>query len=614
MPQNITISIDGKPQTDLERDLVEVVVDTSYHLPAMFSMVIQDELDDNKLKYGDSANIFDIGKEVKIQVETWPPHKSGQKVKGVLFDGEITSIEPLFPDNNVPQLIVRGYDRAHRLMRGTNTRTFLKQGSDQIVKSIAAEAGLSADCDSCSIKYDYILQANQSNWDFAQARALQEGFQVYVDAKKLFFKKAETARVAQEITLTYGEDLSTFEPRIASMGQLQKVTAIGWDVKNKEAIQGVATTSKEFSDIGYPQTGAAASKKAFGEAEEYITAFPLKVAGTAETLAKARLNEAGSGFIQASGSCRIGDPRIKAGVKLNIKKLGNRFSGKYYVTEARHVWAGGQYTLTFSGTGYSENGEALLQMEKNPEAFQRQWGVVPAIVTNLDDPDKLGRVKVKYPWMPKGKGAEIESDWARLSSPMAGPERGMYFVPEVNDEVLVAFEQGDMNYPYVVGTLWNGKDKIPAGTKDIIKGGKVNQRVIRSRTGHLIILDDTEGEEQIIIQDKTKNNSIVFSCKDKKMTFKCEGDLVFEAGGKVQVTSKSDVSFDAKGKTTLKSTGEINLDSTQKATVKAGQSQLGLEMAGSTLKGLKVDITADTQAALKGNAMVQVQGALVKIN
>jgi len=110
-------------------------------------------------------------------------------------------------------------------------------------------------------------------------------------------------------------------------------------------------------------------------------------------------------------------------------------------------------------------------------ADARLPGVAMAIVTNNKDPDGLGRVKVKLPWLDDG----FESDWARVVTAMAGAGRGLYWLPEVNDEVLVAFEHGRLDSLYVLGGLWNGKDKPPENNQD----GKNNVRALKSRSGHV---------------------------------------------------------------------------------------------------------------------------------
>jgi uncharacterized protein involved in type VI secretion and phage assembly len=128
----------------------------------------------------------------------------------------------------------------------------------------------------------------------------------------------------------------------------------------------------------------------------------------------------------------------------------------------------------------------------------RVYGVAIGIVTTIDDPDGQGRVKVRYPWLQDNS----ESPWARIVSFMGGPNCGAVFRPEIDDEVLIVFEHGDMRKPYVLGALWNGIDAMPGE-----RGGDANNsiRLIKSRSGHLIILDDTGGEERLTIQDKHGN-------------------------------------------------------------------------------------------------------------
>src|SRR5262249_41889489 len=127
-------------------------------------------------------------------------------------------------------------------------------------------------------------------------------------------------------------------------------------------------------------------------------------------------------------------------------------------------------------------------------------GVVVGTVTNNQDDAGLNRVKVRLPWL----GEHDESPWARVASPMAGNGRGMFFLPEVGDEVLVMFDHGNTRFPYVVGSLWNGKDKAPASNDD----GKNHERVIRSRSGHVIRFHDEPGNETLEVIDASGKNSI----------------------------------------------------------------------------------------------------------
>lgn len=136
-----------------------------------------------------------------------------------------------------------------------------------------------------------------------------------------------------------------------------------------------------------------------------------------------------------------------------------------------------------------------LALEAQAEERKRLWGVYPAIVQSVTDPDNQGRVKVRLPWSPDAS-ANYEA-WARLATLMAGNNRGTWFIPDVDDEVLVAFEAGDPRRPYVVGSLWNGQDSPPE-TMD--GGGQNNKKEIVSRQDIRIILDDTDGQVQVTIQ------------------------------------------------------------------------------------------------------------------
>jgi len=124
------------------------------------------------------------------------------------------------------------------------------------------------------------------------------------------------------------------------------------------------------------------------------------------------------------------------------------------------------------------------------------YGVYPAVVVDISDPDGQGRVKVKLPWAPDSKGGSYEA-WARLATMMAGNNRGSWFIPDVDDEVLVIFEAGDTRRPYVVGALWNGLDAAP---ESMDGGGENNIKSIRSRNGVKVTMDDTNGSEALTLE------------------------------------------------------------------------------------------------------------------
>jgi phage baseplate assembly protein V len=199
-------------------------------------------------------------------------------------------------------------------------------------------------------------------------------------------------------------------------------------------------------------------------------------------------------------------------------------------------------------------------VDRSPEA--RLYGVSVGVVTNNQDPDGLGRVKVKLPWL----SGDVESHWARVLTPMAGNDRGLFLLPEVDDEVLVAFEHGSPEFPYVLGALWNGKDKPPESNDD----GNNNMRTIKSRSGHVVRLDDSDGSEKIEIIDGSGANSVVISTADNTITITADADITIESGsGKlvlsgngVEIKSQAGVKVEAGANMDLKASGQLNIKGT----------------------------------------------------
>jgi uncharacterized protein involved in type VI secretion and phage assembly len=180
-------------------------------------------------------------------------------------------------------------------------------------------------------------------------------------------------------------------------------------------------------------------------------------------------------------------------------------------------------------------------------------GIVIGIVDDLNDPDRLGRVRVKFPNLGNEK-----SDWGRLVSLMAGKGRGAFFRPEVGDEVLVAFEHGEARRPYILGALWSSADTPPP---DDGKPADNNWRQIKSRSGHVIKLDDTKGAEVIEIIDKDGQRKVVIDSAAQKIQVVCQsGDVEVTApSGNVKVNAQT---------IELKATGNVNLEAGGTCTIK----------------------------------------------
>lgn len=198
-------------------------------------------------------------------------------------------------------------------------------------------------------------------------------------------------------------------------------------------------------------------------------------------------------------------------------------------------------------------------LEGVQQSDPRVFGVIAGVVTNNNDPEKLGRVMVTIPAF-----GDAVSGWARIAAPAAGKNRGAWFLPEVDDEVLVAFEHGDIRFPYVLGAVWTSKAPPP---EDIDAGG-ANRRSITSRSGHVIRLDDTKDKEKIEIVDKTGKNQIVITSSDNGLSIAADGDIVISsASGSVTIKGK-DVTIKASGSAKIEATSGLDLKASGKATLK----------------------------------------------
>jgi uncharacterized protein involved in type VI secretion and phage assembly len=247
--------------------------------------------------------------------------------------------------------------------------------------------------------------------------------------------------------------------------------------------------------------------------------------------------------------------------------------------------------------------------------------VVTGIVRDIRDPKNLGRVKVDFPWLAEDPDAEKTSEssdespahsyWARIATLMAGNGRGTWFIPEVEDEVLVAFEHGYIDRPMILGGLWNVED-TPPDTMD--SEGDNNLRVIHSRCGHRIVLDDTEDAPSILIVDKTEANSILINSADNSMTISVDGNLTINVGGDLSISVQGKIAVDAAQDITAETQANLKLKATAKGT---------LESTGPLKVKSDAKLTADGtgQAELKaamvtvnGTGVAELKGGLVKIN
>lgn len=554
-------------------NLMVAEVDDSLFMPDMFTLRFLDP----GLKLL-TADLFKLGTKIKFSIKpSATPGASENPTVTEIMRGEITSIEPELNPEERSVLTLRGYDLSHKLNRGKKTQTFQQMTDSSIAQRMAQGAGLLASVQSSGITYPYLMQANQTDWEFLLERARRIGFRVWVEGKTLHFKPPPPSP-SVTVPLKWGLDMAEFRARMTTIDQPGEAVVRGWNPSTKQPIVGRATSpdSTLYVHTISGRNGGAAAKQAHAQAGKIeIVDAPVYSQGEADKIAKAALTRSLAGHVQGEGVA--GDPRLKAGNGVNIDGIGARFGGDYLIVRSVHRYSHKEYSVRFwvSG-GLGSMGMAEILRNSNGHSSSNGIvadkptlrGVMVGLVTNNKDPENMGRVKVKFPQL----GDNIESYWCRMASVMAGPTRGVAFFPEANDEVVVAFANGDPNHGYVLGCVWNGSDKLPKPPGELVTGGQTIRRIIKSRVGHYIELDDSPSpSEGIIIQDKTGNNLIKIITKKNKIEIQAHQDCtVTSSTGKIEVSALQDVSVKS-------STGKVSITATTGVDINAGAGMVNIK-------------------------------------
>jgi phage protein D len=541
------VSLDGTElRQEVMDDLLVARFEGSVHLPDLAILDFRNP----DLRWTE-AEQFKIGQAIEVNL-------GDRDVKEIVFSGEITGVELDVTMSGAIELRVRAYDRAHRLHRGRFTKVYRNMTDSDIAAQIARDLGLQSDVTSTREVHEYVLQDNQSNWDFLQARANMLGFELQVRDKTLTFKPGPTSPGAP-IDLAWREELLSFRARMTTGEQVSEVEVRGWDPINKKAVTGRAADPKGLPSIGETRNGGEVANAAFHKKTPFLVARqPIYSQAQADQLAQTVLDEMAGTFVTAEGVA-LGNPKLRLGSEVNLKSVGKQFSGKYAVTQITHVYEPTGYRIEFEVTGRRST-DLVSLTTATPQVDSH---ILTGIVTNNKDDRDIGRVKVKLPTL----GPDVESNWCRIAAPGAGKDRGMEYLPEVDDEVLLM--GSDINNLYVLGGLWSVIDEPPVKSGEAVEGGEVVKRTIKSRTGHEITLNDSTSEPSITIVDSTGDNKIFIDTRSNKLEISVNGDI------------------------SIKGKQNVEIEAGMAMSLKAG---MGFEVTAN----LDAKITANTQLALEG--------------
>jgi phage protein D/phage baseplate assembly protein gpV len=579
------VTVDGSPlPEDVLPSLIKVLIDAQLHLPDMFALQFLDHERDLVRRAG-----FDFGSKIEISATA----ADGDDGAGTLIVGEVTGLEQ-DSDATGTWTVVRGYDLSHRLCRGRRTRTFLDATDGDIVRRVAGDSGIElGDVEDDGAVHPHVGQVNLTDWEFLRARANERGREVAVVGGKLVWHAPvshDTAPGAlddpqsppQPLQLALGTNLLRLSPRVTAAEQVSEVWVRGWDPETKQPVRGSAKTSTVSASSGAHPADLAGR---FSAAPFLVADRPVRDEQEADAVAAAVAEQIAGAHAELTGLA-LGDPKLLPGAAVSVSGASWPHDGDYVLSGTRHRYDETGYHTEFSVSGRQERtllGLASMGATKHAHRGSgRPWpGLVIGQVTDVADPDQRFRVKVAFPWL----SDDYESWWARVAQPGAGDGRGLAWLPEVGDEVLVGFVHGDVRDPYVLGGLYNGTDHALLNDQLVdSSAGQVLRRVLGSRTGHRLVFSDDDQASQIQLATGDGSATITLDSSNTKIVIDGSGQVTIHAGGPLKLNSDGDLELNA--------TGDLKLNSS----------------------GGQVKISAGTGASIDGGPQVSVTGTIIKLN
>jgi phage protein D/phage baseplate assembly protein gpV len=569
MNPGVEVRVKGQPLNP--EMLEEVRVEQSLMLPDAFAVQLLPEWEQMK----EAENL--LGAEVEILL-AGPDARSLTNV----LKGQILALEPRFgniatqaphgqdldhPFGEAPRhgphgvggahLAFAGYDHSHLLNRTRRTETYQNMTLGDIARKVASNAKFdTGTIDSVGQPRKFVQQNNETDWEFLWKLAKDIDFEVIVIDKKLNFRKAGSGASATPVRMEFGTELFTFNPRITGVQQLDEFVVRGWDVSAKEAIEGRARVEGTDSNPGISRSKAAGAAKG---GTLTISDRPVTSTDEANDLAKSLAAHHANAYVSAEGACH-GDPSIRPGTKIEVRGLAPAFDGVYTLSGTKHLFRGGKgFETHFTISGRTPH----RLVDLTTPARRKSWGnsVVLGKVTQNQDPDKLGRVRVMYPAL----SGNNEGNWARVVGPASGKDRGLMMMPQVGEEVVVAFEHDDVQFPYVLGSVWNGKDTPGDLAQDDGSFVLQSDKFLNMKSKDSISI---KGEKDLTIEIKQNMTEKV----SQSLSVKADQDVKEEAG----------TSFDLKAGTsmTIKGGSTVELDGTAGVTIKCGGAKIALLPSG----------------------------------
>ena len=460
------LSLDGEPF--LSRNSYEVILEQKTNAHDTFSIIVPDDALDTYEGFVMENSKKLLGK--KISLSYWQYGSENQ-----VFSGIVTGLKNR-KESGYGKLVITGHSPSILLENGRADRSFEQLSLSQIVKEIGVnypqEGKIHAEEQELNVRrvLPYTVQSQESDFGFIQRLATRYGEYFYYNGKELIFgNKAEPV-----LELSEGRELIELEFELGL--KAQGFSGLAYDAEKGESIQHNAQeVQTEWKENALQAVAVQASKQLFGNAPKSVFSGSEKSQELEEMLLKEKENR--ESLIWVRGRSR--DSRLKNGSRAKLTDINGRAMETYRIVEIRHYYNGDEYYNEFVGVS-----DVLHPPYQDSGAFPKSHEQMGRVVENAD-PLGLGRVRVQMVWQEAGSE---KTPWIRLLQPHSGSGKGFYFVPEIGEEVLVGFQGGNAEKPYVIGAQYNGKEKSGYADKEN------NIKAVHTRSGNRLLLNDETGD------------------------------------------------------------------------------------------------------------------------
>jgi len=568
----IKINLNGSPISG-EYKVTGLNIQKGYNKIASAKISIADG-DPAKQDFAISSNEEALKPGSELEIALGYHAKTKTVFKGLIVRHAIKSGK-----NKSSVLTIQAKDKAVKLAISRKNKCFIDMTDSDIIKSIVNNSGFGGtiEIDSTDTQHKEMVQYNALDWDFIVSRAEMNGMLVLTNDNKLVIKKVDTSQVPVK-ELTYGIDIIEFESEIDALSQLANVQSSSWNYKDQQVEKsGNANVSfKESGNLSSETLAGALGVKAYDLIHSGNLSNGELTAWSKATLLKSRL-------AKIIGSLKVqGTTEIAPGNVIKLIGFSKRFNGNVLVTAINHSYVSSVWETVIQ-FGFSEK-----WFYKQDDTIEKPAsGLIPGInglqigvVLKVEaDPDQQDRVRVRLPLVDEGEGV-----WARIASMDAGKDRGSFFRPEVNDEVVVGFLNDDPRFPVILGMLNSSKSPAP------LKGSDANH------------------EKGFVTRSKMK---FVFNDEKKSLT------IDTPKGKKVEISDDSDsmVLSDQHNNKITMGAGGITIESVKDIALKSSGGNIKMEGINIENKAqAKFSAEGTANAALQSSGPTIVKGAIVNIN